>query len=380
MKRNIQALAAIVILGSFIAVSAQNYDDIYYNPKKSQKQGTTINNANDSYYQYNNSYNANVKNYTKTDTTATGINMDVDEYNRRGDSEYYPQDSLQDTTYYAPQNESAVQQNDDQNDFTYTERIRKYYNPTIIINANDPSLYDALYYATTDWFYSPYNIGLSIGNWGWSFNWGWNYSYWNPWSWSYPYWNYGWYGPSWGWGCGGGWHHHVSPPYGGGGGYYGNNGGRRPFGYAGGSNGNSGYATNGGRRPGNYNNGNMINSVGNNNQPTYNTTGNHRRPGSSISNAGTSSQVDNSSRSGNKNNSNSNSYRRPQRESSSYNTNEYRETNRDNNSYQRESRSSSFDRGSFGNSSGGGRGSFGGGGGGSFGGGGGGGHRDGGRR
>lgn len=262
MKKPI--LLAIASLALCFGAKAYDYtDDIYYNPSKPSSSDSRNNSI--SYYVDIN-------------------NMDVDEYNRRGQYYYSPVDTI-----------GAYMESEP--DFVYTTQIQKYYNPTIVVDnasliddvlANSygnveivynyngvPSFvpwtsYSWPYYSYSSW-YSPY-WGVSVGPF--SFGIGWNSWYaWDPywnwgpsWSWSWgwnrPSWGWGWNYPSWGWNRP--WNPGPPPPHGGPG--WGapprpmatySPGGRQPFqsqrpGYANnsqpGGNYNGGYNSNG--RPG----------------------------------------------------------------------------------------------------------------------------------
>lgn len=170
-------ISIITLLACVSAIQAQDaFDDIYYNPKKSN---TTT------------SSKSNKKSYYISDMG----NMDVDAYNRRGEQYYV---SSIDTI-------GSVVENGD--DFVYTQQIQKYYNPTIVVdNANvlDDVLSNA--YGNVDIIinnngypvFAPYNY--------YSWNWPYYTSVWSPWSWGISFgplsWNIGWYSPwySWNWG------------------------------------------------------------------------------------------------------------------------------------------------------------------------------------
>lgn len=211
-----------VILSLFFALGLPSVmadvfdeDDIYYNPKKEK---TAEKKKKQSYY---------IKDFQ---------DMDVDEYNRRG--QYYA--SPVDTIGYAVENGE---------DFVYTQQIQKFYNPTIVVDNAElladvldnsygnvevvydfsgvPSFVSPYLYGwpysypswSRDWLFCPYwsiAWGPSVG-WGptwswWGPAWGWSpYSTWGPsygWSWGF---SYGW-GPTYGWGWRPGWNR-PSPGY-----------------------------------------------------------------------------------------------------------------------------------------------------------------------
>lgn len=180
MKIRFFILLSVLISVTFAGFT-QEYDDIYYDSSKSkEKEATTKNNS-----------------YAKDESTESAINYrDVDEYNRR----YI---SNTDTIAYDSISEEK------QGYFIYTDRIRRFHNPTVIIETNNPELAEIYYVSTTP------SVNLVIGSP--SYYWGTPYWY----DWYYPYsWRTGWYGLSWyGWGWSFGWswgaphfhHHHWFP-------------------------------------------------------------------------------------------------------------------------------------------------------------------------
>lgn len=263
--KNYVLLAGMLLLGTGI-VSAQVDDDIYYNPKKATSNTT------------------NTKS-TKSNYISNFQDMDVDEYNLRGQYYTTPIDTIGAEVEAAP-------------DFVYTTQIQKYYNPTIVVdnedlladvidnsygNVNIEFNYNGAPYLS-NWYpyswniYSPYFSFYS--NWGWfntvwgpSWSIGWGSPWWsNPWSWSWGWgpsyawgWNYPYYGPSWGWGG-------YVPP--------------RPVDYrpGGGRPVNPGYGWASNHRPtNNYRPGNTgsfgYSRPGSNNTGTWNSTNSGRQPG-----------------------------------------------------------------------------------------------------
>ena len=260
-----------VLLGITLAMiavpvlRAQEYDDIYYNPKKST---TSQKSQRESAY---------ISDFS---------NVDVDTYNRRGE------------TYYSSPVDTIGATAQAGEDFVYTSQIQKYYNPTIVIDNSDV-LGDILnnsygnveividngyptfvpvysynpYWYPTSWRYS--------WTWGPSFTWSWCLGpswTWGPtWAWDWgPSWTWG---PAWGWGYGPG-YYPWGPAYRPGRPYYADYrpGGHRPVGPRPGWSHNTrpGYAN--GRhdntRPGyNYAGGTS------NRRPSY-TAGSNSRPGS----------------------------------------------------------------------------------------------------
>lgn len=188
---------ALMALAAPLTMSAQEYDDIYYNPKKDNTVQTKSKKQ---------------SNYIKDFSS-----VDVDEYNRRGQ-------------YYSSPIDTIGSRVENDEDFVYTQQIQKYYNPTIVLDNSDvladvlnnsygnveivfnngiPSFspwygyydYGWPYYSSFGW--NSWNWGWNSWNWGWGPSWSWN---WGPsWNWSWgwgPSWSWGWNNPSWGWGHG----------------------------------------------------------------------------------------------------------------------------------------------------------------------------------
>lgn len=331
-----------ILLGFIVAVSfagfAQDYDDIYYNSskKKESKKTVTVEKKNATTVKTAVSSD----NYIGTDYSYMDVNnlRDVDEYNRRY--------TLQDTLSY----DSVSVEN--QADFVYTDRIRRFHNPSVIIETNDPEVAEVYYVST-----SP-NVNLVIGT---------PTYYWDSWyDWYYPTysWRAGWYGPawrpwySWGWGWSFAWDwyspiYHPHPSWGHGAPHHPGHG----IGHA-----NAGYRPTynaGGRRPfGSYSSGN----VGNGRRPAV-SNGSRDNGSVNINNNGRRASVNRNSGTG----SNSGG-RRPAINQSSERTQSRESYNSNNSNSSRSSRGSGYSsgsgsRGGFGgSSSGGSRGGSGGGG------------------
>lgn len=266
MKKHL-ILFSLLMVTAFSSAWAYDFeDDIYYDPSKAKK--TATKKASSSY----------IKDFDM---------QDVDSYNRRGQYYVSPVDTIGE---YVSQGE----------DFVYTQKIQKFYNPTIVIDnatllddvlANSYGNVEVVYNIDGPVFSSYYNPwwgwSTSYNFWGpsWSFNWGpaWSYG-WGP-SWSFnwgpawvntwgPSWSYGW-GPAWSYGWGGPWGGYYRPHYHRP--YYaqwtpGRNSVNRPGSYYG------AYA-NGGYRGGyNYNGHHGV-------RPSYSHAG---RPGSSVTRPGSS--------------------------------------------------------------------------------------------
>jgi len=171
-------------------------DDIYYNASKDnssapKKQAEPA--GNNAGYHYTPNTIVNYPDPASYVPTGSGLNMDVDAYNRHGQflvADSIPADSL----------ESAL------DSYAYTRRIERFSNPDIVNGSGNQELIDSYYSqpSTT----SDINVYVMNAS-PWSI---WPYSSWySPWynwygpSWSWS-WNMGWYDPwyswSWGWGPG----------------------------------------------------------------------------------------------------------------------------------------------------------------------------------
>lgn len=214
----------------------------------------------------------------------SGLDMDVDAYNRRGQflvADSVPADSL-----------DALLDS-----YAYTRRIEKFSNPDIVNGSGNQALIDSYYsQPATDinvyvvnaspWATWPYSSWYSPWynwygpSWSWSWNMGW-YDPWYSWSWGWGpgYWpGYapGW-GPAWGPSWGPGWHPAPGPGH-----WAGNStGGSRPHNPAGGS-------STIGRRPGAISAGASVARPGNMGNNRYNGTVSPAYPNSRPASTGTS--------------------------------------------------------------------------------------------
>ena len=278
MKHRFLTLIGVFALGSASLAMAQDYDDIYFDASSSRKvapqYSTTASTASSGRVA-----KAQPRRYqiVKGESSTT---RNEDEYNRRGVNSSTPYGT--DTAAY----------NEEQNSFSNTQRIQRFYNPNVVDGSGDQELI-TLYYDTAP------TVNLVIGSY-WGPSMGWGYYAWNdPWysNWYGPYYYNDWYmgiNRLWGW-RGGlypgwycGWSSWYDPwyarwygpdwfDYGWGHSYWAHSyyrydsrsaGGRRPQGgYANaGSTTRPGYAssTGMGRRPGSYTTSHGINSGGRN--------------------------------------------------------------------------------------------------------------------
>ena len=208
------ALAVVLGVGSYSVSPAQSYydDDIYYSASKAKKekeeaakkQAEAVRKQAEAKAAANYVANKSID-FPAADTytiTSQGLERDVDEYNRRTVSNYKSPDVKTDA-----------------GDFSYTRRIEKFHNPSIVDDSNDETL-QYLYYtseAEREQREDLTQVNVYINSpWGWNYTWpyyssyAWGPSwYWNSWytpGWSFA-WNYipGWtwgYAPSWGWNVG----------------------------------------------------------------------------------------------------------------------------------------------------------------------------------
>ncbi len=211
--RKLPFFLAATVLFPFAMMAQDFEDDIYYDGRKAEKQQA----ARQAQASQQNPYAYGWQPSIETE-------RDVDEYNRFGG--YYG--TAADTIGYNIANSE---------DFVYTQKIQKFYNPTIVVDNQDVLadvlnnsygnvnvIYNPWGPAFDSWAYMPYTqawgypwYGLSVGGswYRWDSPW---YASWSPWF--YPWYDYGWnwgWGPSWNWGWGypcHGWHHHHSWAYG----------------------------------------------------------------------------------------------------------------------------------------------------------------------
>lgn len=190
------ASAAMLVSTSALAQSYDD-DDIYFNPAKATKETKTVKktvpatNVQNTYQykQYQSTDYPSADSYTPAPTA--GVNRSVDEYNRRG-------------IFASEQPAASAADSLQTDDFQATRQIEKFYNPDIIVAANDDQL--------TQYYYSqPASTVNIIVNTPYSYYWDYPYytGYWGnpyrPWNWGWgPSWNWAW-SPSWGWNWGWSW-------------------------------------------------------------------------------------------------------------------------------------------------------------------------------
>ncbi len=179
MKKTFLLLLAVLCFMPY-ALWAQDYeDDLYYVPSKSKKVQIQVITSSAS-------ESDDSEEIVLSDPGSTLVSkeeMDVDAYNRRYDSaapSAYEEEAYEEE--YADDSDAELYVVED-DDYTYTTRIIRFRNPSLIIHLDSP------YY--------------------WSYSLGWD-PYWD--SYYYPYWGYAsWYGPSWGFHYG--WGYHWGPHY-----------------------------------------------------------------------------------------------------------------------------------------------------------------------
>ncbi|MDE6234943.1 MAG: hypothetical protein K2M56_04250 [Muribaculaceae bacterium] len=204
-------LLTSLLLAGIYPMFAEIEDDIYFNPKKAAHKSNQADNSSSSVNNY-------IANYQ---------DMDVDEYNARGQ-------------YYLSPVDTIGQRTENEQDFVYTTQIQKFYNPTIVLD-NEQLLADVLdnsygnvtveyningvpsfsgwwgpgfytypyyynfpyygYYGNTwGWNFGPltgpyFSVGWGPA-WGWNIAWNWGPSYWGPGYWGPSYWRPNYWGPS----------------------------------------------------------------------------------------------------------------------------------------------------------------------------------------
>lgn len=176
------------------SVQAQEFDDIYYNPKNDKALSTTEKKGKKSTY---------IKDFST---------LDVDTYNRRGQ-------------YYESPIDTIGAKAEGGEDFVYTQKIQKFYNPTIVVD-NAAVLADVIdnSYGNVEivfdnglpYFNSVYGWPGYYDYYTWVPSWRWG----GPYSWSYsPVWGFEFWpswslGPSWAWGPSLSWTWWNSPVWG----------------------------------------------------------------------------------------------------------------------------------------------------------------------
>lgn len=205
MKRYIYSLFILALAG--VSAQAQEFDDIYYNPKNDAAQNSSEKKSKKSNY---------IKDFSS---------LDVDKYNRRGQ-------------YYESPIDTIGAKAEGGEDFVYTQKIQKFYNPTIVVDnaevlsevidnsyGNVEIVFDnglPYFNSVYGWpGYYDYYSWMPSRRWGGSYSWSyspvWGFELWPSWSlgpswaWgpslSWTWWNspvWGW-GPSWAWGPNWGW-------------------------------------------------------------------------------------------------------------------------------------------------------------------------------
>ena len=196
-----------MIVGCVGVISAQSYydDDIYYDASKAKKEKTTKSQVQKT------PVSSQVYDFPAADTyEVEGVSYrDIDEYNRRGNY------AKNDTTA----SDSLMMQ-----DFEYTQRIERFYNPDVVKGSTDEELKTTYYSSVESPEINVYYIDNDPWLWNsWYYPYSWRYHY-SPYYWSYSsWWGPSWYyGPSW---CydpywGPSWypgyyppHHHHGPGY-----------------------------------------------------------------------------------------------------------------------------------------------------------------------
>jgi hypothetical protein len=186
MKRLIKFWLLIAAFFGFGNLNAQ-FDDVYFDPNQRN---------------VNNTYNYGNDSYSTTET-----------YTDPGGNTYIT------NNYF---------NNAHDDDYFYSQRLRRFYQPVVGISYFDPWYVTPFYYSAWNVYYNPWawnrwgrrtSLWVCIGcnNWGWGWNaWGHNPWAWNSWGMGWNSWGMGWntWGMgwnSWGMGWGGGWMH---PAYG----------------------------------------------------------------------------------------------------------------------------------------------------------------------
>ena len=161
-----------LILGTVFCSVAQDYydDDIYYNADKAKKEkAEKAKKAAQAKQKANTPLPGSDQYVVFSDNS-----RDVDEYNRR----------------YENSDAAAVNPSDDVQDFEYTRRIERFYNPEIVSGSDNEDLQYNYYESQADNQSSQVNINLYVTDP--------YYDFWRPWY--YSTWRSPWYYSGWGWG------------------------------------------------------------------------------------------------------------------------------------------------------------------------------------
>ena len=189
-------IAAAIAAPAASASSWDDEDDIYYNPSQQSRQQQQL--------QTNYVPNTVIDYPAATTYVATGggLQMSVDDYNRRG------QFLVPDTVISSDSTELGG------DSYQYTRRIERFYNSDIVSGSGNQALVDSYYSTEANSGADQINVYVINDYPSWGYSWAYPYSYYmwtNPyyygWSYAYPYygwsWSWGFYDPyytwSWGW-------------------------------------------------------------------------------------------------------------------------------------------------------------------------------------
>lgn len=219
MKRMIKSLLLLAVIAAPVWASAQEWDDIYYNPSKDKKTKAKSDKKTQQVVE-------------PADFVAAGSYSGTwNTQNLRSDDEYNRRYQVVDTL-------AVDSMADESQNFTYTRRIERFHNPDVVVETGNEDLVDWYYnqqetpqsvvvinVENNPWNWYPYGYrswfrpyGLYSSYWGptWGFGLGydpwfyWGYDPWYSWGWG-PSYGWGWtsgpswgHGPAWGWNPGSG--------------------------------------------------------------------------------------------------------------------------------------------------------------------------------
>lgn len=151
---------------------------------------------------------------TGTVRDASGVERDVDEYNRR-------YTSADEETVYVVEEEEDVEPAGEwvngfegtQEDYEYATRLIRFRSPRVAVPVSSPLYWDLVYtWSPFDWnVYTDGYYAYAFPTWSNPAWWSWRH---DPWHWNYGWsWHIGWGGFGFGWGWGDPWYHHYHYPY-----------------------------------------------------------------------------------------------------------------------------------------------------------------------
>ncbi len=210
------SLTLMLLLAFGATAQEEFFDDIYYSAKDTKEaKAENVEETTDNVAVRTSAVSLSVR--ESSDSDASGLDIDVDAYNRRydGDAEEYERMEYVEEASYASE-VSEDESDGRRSDLEYSERIVRFHSPSklTIVGADEVDLYvsDGYYAYDYDANGGDVNIYIDVES-PWYYGWypRWYYGWYNPWwySWYDPWWYYSWYVPYWGWHWGGYWGPHF---------------------------------------------------------------------------------------------------------------------------------------------------------------------------